>query len=44
MKKIRWSIEKLTRENKEELLKDKNKLELIEQRIDDKHTKKIGFK
>ncbi|WP_282034886.1 FbpB family small basic protein [Metabacillus indicus] len=44
MKKIRWSIEKLTRENKEELLRDKSRLEKIEQRIDDKYTQKIGMK
>ena len=44
MKKIRWSIEKLTRENKEELLRDKSLLEKIEQRIDDKYTKRIGMK
>ncbi|MDR0136603.1 FbpB family small basic protein [Metabacillus dongyingensis] len=39
MKKVRGSIEKLIRENKEELLKDKRQLEKIEKRIDDKYSK-----
>ncbi|USK34959.1 FbpB family small basic protein [Bacillus sp. F19] len=39
MKKVRGSIEKLIRENKEELLKDKRQLEKIEIRIDDKYSK-----
>lgn len=39
MKKVRGSIEKLIRENKEELLKDKRQLEKIEKRIEDKYSK-----
>ncbi|MCM3595077.1 FbpB family small basic protein [Metabacillus idriensis] len=39
MKKVRGSIEKLIKENKEELLKDKRQLEKIEKRIDDKYSK-----
>lgn len=38
-KKIRFSLEELTKKNKEELLKDKLQMERIEKRIDEKHTK-----
>ncbi|WP_102273811.1 FbpB family small basic protein [Cytobacillus massiliigabonensis] len=38
-KKIRFSIEELTKKNKEELLKDKLQMEKIEKRIDEKHAK-----
>ncbi|MED3574787.1 FbpB family small basic protein [Cytobacillus praedii] len=38
-KKIRFSLEELTKKNKEELLKDKHELEKIEKRIDEKHAK-----
>ncbi len=36
-KKIRFSLEELTKKNKEELLKDKLQLEKIEKRLDEKH-------
>ena len=39
-KKSRFSLEELTKKNKEELLKDKLQLEKIEKRIDEKHTMK----
>ena len=38
-KKIRFSLEELTKKNKEELLKDKIQMEKIEKRIDEKHAK-----
>lgn len=39
-KKSRFSLEELTKKNKEELLKDKLQLEKIEKRIDEKHAMK----
>ncbi|MDQ0273136.1 FbpB family small basic protein [Cytobacillus purgationiresistens] len=47
MRKKKVSYMELVRKNKEELLKDRNKIEMIEKRIDEKHekvnTKKIGI-
>ncbi|MFC6603315.1 FbpB family small basic protein [Ectobacillus funiculus] len=37
MKKVKVSLSELIRKNKEELLKDKNQLERIEKRIDEKY-------
>ncbi|WLR42364.1 FbpB family small basic protein [Bacillus carboniphilus] len=37
MRKVKVSLEELMKQNKEELLQDKEKLEKIEQRIDEKY-------
>lgn len=39
MKKIKLSFSELIRKNKEELLKDKERIEKIEKRIDGKYVK-----
>ncbi|MBP2242009.1 putative membrane-anchored protein [Cytobacillus eiseniae] len=36
-RKFRLSLEELTKKNKEELLKDKQQLEKIERKMDEKH-------
>ncbi|WP_152539669.1 FbpB family small basic protein [Cytobacillus firmus] len=36
-KKIRYSLDELIKRNKEELLRDKLKLEQIEERLDERH-------
>ncbi len=41
MRKMKLSLQDLLKKNKEELLKDKNELERIEKRIDDKYSKII---
>jgi Fur-regulated basic protein B len=38
-KKIRFSLEELTKKNKEELLKNELELEKIEKKIDERYTK-----
>lgn len=38
-KKIRFSLEELTKKNKEELLKNQLELEKIEKKIDERYTK-----
>lgn len=42
MRKMKLSLQDLLKKNKEELLKDKNELEKIEKRIDDKYSKIIS--
>ncbi|QOR68192.1 FbpB family small basic protein [Cytobacillus suaedae] len=42
MRKMKLSLQDLLKKNKEELLKDKNELERIEKRIDDKYSKIIS--
>ncbi len=38
MNKVKVSLSKLIKENKEEILKDKERIEKIEKRIDEKYT------